>query len=209
MIKNDIIILNLLFLFLLGCATTQKSVSPQQAQVTKWETKAQILNKKTGKSQNLNIDILSNHQTDMRIEVSAMMGYPVATVVVANNELKSAVHTQKKFFAGVANAQTMRAATGVELEPKDLRLLTEDFDSGKEGWQCDKDASGFNVKCEQPKRSISIEWLTRAPESKKIALKAPLFDMTWVFVGSPTSVEPKPALFLLNAPSGYKTIQIK
>src|SRR4051794_27615863 len=96
---NLLLLLPLLFL---SCQTTPKKgeMFTPTAPAVKWETKAQLKDFKQNKTDNLTIDIVAIKDSHTRIEVSATMGYPVASIVTSPKNLRMALYTQKKFYWG-------------------------------------------------------------------------------------------------------------
>src|SRR5437868_12979263 len=92
-------------LFLVSCATQPKKTQPPGGALekAKWETKAVVRDLKENKSHSVDIDILGDYPKDFRMEVSALMGVHVASMVLHDQEIRYALYNQKKFYQGKAS----------------------------------------------------------------------------------------------------------
>ena len=199
----------LLPFFIWGCASSKKKeVSTSSASAVQWESKAQVRDFKQNKTNNLSIDIIAVKNSKMRMEVSATMGYPVASFVSTPSDVKLAVYTQKKFYYGPNSNLALKRAINWPLEPHVLHNIV--FDLPIKGWVCENGQSGLVSLCKKKTTSgdIIISWPDRKEGSKRVIVQAPQFEMQWQFKSYSVVQQPREETFQLEAPSGYKLINL-
>jgi hypothetical protein len=204
--SSNYFLFTLILLAIAGCATKPKIIGPlQQAQ---WETKALIKDLKTNKSQSLNIDIYAVKNDRARLEISALMGFQVASLVMDNKDISYAIYPQKKFFYGKNSEEAFSRVINLPLHPMNLINVAFEEPVRGSGWQCAKDQSGQLASCTNAERKMRIVWSGRVDGAKKVLITAPQFEMQWAYQAPQTEVQFKPELFTLRQPNGFKAIQI-
>ncbi|MFM6928250.1 MAG: hypothetical protein ACKOX6_07285 [Bdellovibrio sp.] len=194
-------------LFVSACATT-KTVSEGPQQKAQWETKALIKNLNENKSQSVNIDILAIKHQRVRFDVTAMLGYQVASLVMSPKEISYIIYPEKKFYHGKSSERAMEKVIGLPLHPMNLANIAFDEPVRGTGWGCEMDMAGLLSKCENKIRAITVLWKDRSEGGKKVVITAPQFEMQWLFKPVQTEVQFKPETFTLKQPEGFKAIQI-
>ncbi|MFV8256753.1 hypothetical protein ACNQKP_03045 [Bdellovibrio bacteriovorus] len=195
-----------LTLFLSGCVT--KTVKEGAFQKAQWETKALIKNQKENKTQSLNIDIFAIKNERARFEITALLGFQVASVVMSPTEISYAVYPQKTFFYGRNTERAFANVIGMPLHPMNLANIAFDEPVRGPGWKCGLDPAGLIYQCENIAKQTRVEWLDRKEGQKKVVITAPQFEMQWHFEAPKTEVQFKPELFTLRQPQGFKAIQL-
>ena len=190
-----------------ACATT-KTVPEGTYQKAQWETKALVKNLKENKSQSINIDILAIKNQRVRFDVTAILGYQVASLVMSPKEISYAIYPEKKFYYGKSSERAMERIIGLPLHPMNLSYIAFDEPVRGIGWACEMDMTGFLAKCENKAKGITVLWKDRIEGSKKVVITAPQFEMQWLFKPVQTEVQFKPETFTLKQPEGFKAIQI-
>jgi hypothetical protein len=195
-----------LTLLLSSCVTkTVKEVAPQKAQ---WETKALIKNLRENKTQSLNIDIYAIKNQRARLEISALMGFQVASLVMSPAEISYVIYPQKTFFYGRNSERAFSRMIDLPLHPMNLANIAFDEPVRGQGWKCTLDAMGAISQCENSGRGILVAWAERNEGQKKVRITAPQFEMQWQFSAPQTEVQFKSELFTLKQPAGFKAVQI-
>lgn len=190
-----------------ACATTQ--VVPEGTyQKAQWETKALVKNLKDNKSQSINIDILAIKNQRVRFDVTAILGYQVASLVMSPKEISYIIYPEKKFYYGKSSERAMERVIGLPLHPMNLANIAFDEPVRGTGWVCEMDMTGFLSKCENKTRAMAVLWKERIEGGKKVVITAPQFEMQWLFKPVQTEVQFKPETFTLKQPEGFKAIQI-
>lgn len=190
---------------LAGCQTppVAKSGSFQKA---KWETVAQINDLKRNKSHRVSIDILAVKNEKMRMEVTATLGYQVASVLINRDGFKAAVYPQKKFYQGNLSDRSFAEILHVPVSPKALFSIAFDEMITGPGWSCEKEADSSPKKCFQSNAQIQVEWTKKNDGTKLVKITSPKIEMSWFFKNPSPNFEEKPELFSLNVPQGYQII---
>jgi hypothetical protein len=201
-------LLGLIFCFTaIGCAT--KTVLREGAfQKAQWETKAMVKDLRQNKNQSLTIDIYAIKNERARFEITALLGYQVASLVMSPQEISYIIYPQKKFFYGKNSERAVQQMIGLPLHPMNLTSIAFDEPVRGRGWQCNIDGQGLIASCENKERAIVVQWLNRSEGSKKVVITAPQFEMQWQFDAPQTEVQFKNELFTLRQPEGFKAIQL-
>lgn len=197
----------LLTLFTSGCVskTVKEGGVFQKAQ---WETKALIKNQRENKTQSLNIDVYAIKNERARFEISALMGFQVASLVMSPVEISYILFPQKKFYYGRNSERAFQNFINLPLHPMNLANIAFEEPVRGPGWKCSLDQVGWISQCENIQRSIRVVWSERKEGQKKVLITAPQFEMQWQFSAPQTEVQFKKELFTLKQPSGFKAIQI-
>lgn len=195
-----------LTLFLSGCVT--KTVKEGAFQKAEWSTKALIKDQKENKTQSLNIDIYAVKNERARFEISAILGYQVASLVMSPTDISYAIYPQKIFFYGRNSERAFRRIIDLPLHPMNLANIAFDEPVRGPGWKCTLGADGFLSQCENVQRQMKAVWSDRKEGKKKVVITGPQFEMQWQFAAPQTEVQFKEDLFTLRQPPGFKAIQI-
>ncbi|KHD88467.1 MAG: hypothetical protein OM95_08085 [Bdellovibrio sp. ArHS] len=199
-------LLILLTAFLSGCVT--KTVKQGAYHKAQWETKALIKDEKKNKTQSLNIDIYAIKNERARLEISAMLGYQVASLVMSPTEISYVIYPQKTFFYGRNSERAFSRMIDVPLHPMNLANIAFDEPVRGPGWQCTLSQEGWVSQCDNLQKNLRVVWSNRTEGEKKVVITGPQFEMQWQFPAPQTEVQFKSDLFTLRQPSGFKAIQI-
>jgi len=199
-----------LFLFLTfslsACVT--KTVKEGAYQRAQWETKALIKDQRQNKAQSLNIDIYAIKNERARLEITALLGFQVASLVMSPSEISYIIYPQKAFYYGRNSEHAFSRMLDMTLHPMNLVNIAFDEPIRGPGWKCGLDTLGWLSHCENSQRGMSVTWSERNEGKKKVVITAPQFEMQWQFSAPQTEVQFKKDLFTLKQPSGFKAIQI-
>lgn len=188
---------------LASCASAPKApVSLTGVDKARWETKIKVKDLKTEKTQSVSLDLLGEKNGRLRMEATALMGFPVASYVLAGGEFRCAVYNQKRYYAGPASAESMRTLLKVDLSPGLFRDVA--FEQEPAGWTCRKDAVGVQA-C--TKGDLAVTW-ERMAGGKKVHIASPQFEIDWVFGAPKTEVQFKQDSFHLEPPQGFQIIRL-
>lgn len=189
-----------------ACAT--KPVIEAPLQQAEWETKALIRDMKENKSNSVSIDMMAVKNQRVRLDITALMGFQVASLVMSPKEIAYAIYPRKEFYYGKNSEKSIERIIGLSLHPMNLANIAFDEPVRGPGWACEHDSSQILSKCENKQRSIRVEWKDRTEGKKKVVITAPQFEMQWLFKAPQTEVQFKPETFTLKQPDGFKAIQI-
>ena len=161
------------------------------------------------KTQNLDIDIFAIKNDRARFEVTALLGFQVASLVMSASEIACAIYPEKKFYYGKNSEQALARLLNLPLHPMNLTYIAFDEPVRGPGWSCQKDSTtGLIANCTNMSRNITVEWKERNQGEKKVVIRAPQFEMQWHFNAPQTEVQFKSDLFTLKQPEGFKAIQV-
>lgn len=190
----------------MGCATAP--VHEGAFQKAQWETKALIRNLKEQKTHSVDIDVFAIKNDRTRFEVTALMGYQVASLVMSAKEISYIIYPEKKFYFGKNSTSAVEKILGLPLHPMNLSYIAFDEPIRGAGWKCYADTAGLISKCVNNERAMAVEWRDRHQGEKKVVITAPQFEMQWLFKAPQTEVQFKSETFTLKQPNGFKAIQI-
>lgn len=202
---------------LTGCATAQKS-APNETSIWKFETKAQVTDKIKKDSQTVNIDLFAHAQNYYRLEVTAAMGYQVASVSMNKNAGKDALvyvlYPQKTYGVGPLSAKSMRPLFNQNLDPNLLIDLIEDRQLRKYDLLCGRQTD-FSIKCTNDELQIVVEKPSKSDEGfvKRITMDTSAYRLVWIFKTqdymNDYDNETLAKTFVLEPPDGFRKLQIK
>lgn len=199
--------------FLVSCATNAPKPVPVPGatlQKAQWDTKAVVRDIKNNKSNTVDIEIAGDYPEKLRMDVKAFMGTQVASLALKGDDIRYAIYPQKKFFEGKANEGSFMPLMNVPLHPRNFLSIIYDVPMRGTGWVCSKGADGFIAECDQAAKGVKVQWTDRTSEGqKKVLITGPSFEMRWLFRPPQTEVQFKDETFTLEAPSEFKTIQLK
>lgn len=191
---------------LAGCVSHPlKQDSFRQAQ---WETKVQIKDLRENKNRSLAIDVYAIKNDRARLEVTAFLGFQVASLVMSSSEISYAVYPEKKFYFGKNSETAFQNVLKFPLHPMNLINIAFDEPIRGAGWSCARDAAGAIESCENQRKQLKALWAARKDGAKKVLITGPQFEMQWYFYPPKTEVQFKSDLFTLKQPNGFKAIQI-
>lgn len=192
--------------FLTSCVSKPTRIAgPLQAQ---WETKALITNQKDNKRHSLNIDIYAIRDQKTRLEISALLGFQMASLVMSPEEIAFVVYPKKTYYFGKNSESAFSRIIDLPLHPMNLTNIAFDQPIIGPGWKCNLDQNKLVSQCENVERKITVNWQDRDAGKKKVQIVAPQFEMQWLFSAPQTEVVLKNDQFKLKPPSGFKVIQI-
>lgn len=193
-------------LFFVGCAS--KTLRPAEVSSSaSWSSKAQIRDLIKNKQQNVGIDLYAIKDQKMRMEVSATLGYQVASVVMDPEEISYVVYPQKRHYYGKNSENAFAKVLGISINPMNLSNIAFDQPIRGRGWTCSQGETGQLKSCENLESKTEVRYVSREEGRKKVHILSPNFEMIWV-LEPPEALEAKPEIFTLKVPSGYKEIKI-
>ncbi len=200
----------IVFSIILSSCSHEPVKAPVKSQRAQWSSKAQVKDLERQSVQGVQIEILAVKNEKLRLEVSAIMGIPVATVVLNRNQLKAAIYTEKKFVQGVADENSLQKLLKVPLSAKWIYAIAFDESPGK-AWNCEVsilEKSGAPQSCTLAQYGYKIEWSRKDNGSKFVHITTPKTEINWYFKEPQYNFEEKPESFLLPQPQGYKLQQL-
>ena len=207
-IKDRLFVLALLFS---GCATHNAGpVVGKSADAVLLETKAQIKDIKADESHTAKIEIIVLPQQAIRLEVTALLGFPVASIVLTPKLIQYSLHTTKQFAEGPFSARTMYPVFKQNIDPRILWNVIHNRSPESADIACTKDASGRPIQC-LAANNIVVTWTYDPTDraQKRIEIRNPQFEMIWVFKSQSAFKLSQNETFVLKKPDDYQVIRLK
>lgn len=171
-----------------------------------WGSKVLVKDKVKSKSFIVNVDIQAVRDQKLRMDVTAAMGTPVASLVLDADEVKYILFRQRRYYEGVASNKALKPILSVPLDPRLFYNLLFDQPIADKSWSCTKDEKGFLAVCESPAEGLKVTWKDRKGRRKAIYIehdKASLQMNLSSF--SPRADE----VFSLQAPKSFKKYRLR
>ncbi len=195
------------FLVLCGCVTSAK-VNHFKSQPLIIDTKVQIKDVRKDETQSAKIQIVLLTDQAIRMEVTALFGYPVASIVITPDKIQLALHTSKKFIDGPFSARTLYPVFKQNINPRILWNTIHNRNLASADFKCRNDENGRALNCAGPE-AINIDWTYEDAFKRRIVISNPQFEMIWVFKDQSTLAATQNETFVLKKPEEYQLIQIK
>ncbi len=199
--------LSLGIFLLCGCVTTSKLVN-FKTQPLILETKVQIKDLNKDESQNAKIQIVLLTDQAIRMEVTAVFGYPVASILMTPDKIQLALHTSKKYISGPFAARTLYPVFKQNINPKILWNSVHNRSPGSAELECANNEFGKPVSC-TGNDGLKVTWVYESAIKRRIEIKNQRFEMIWVFKDQNVMAAAQNETFVLNKPEDYQLIQIK
>ena len=193
------------FVFLLaGCQMLPTKYSEHSE--GQWGSKVLVKDKKKSKSFIVNVDIQARKNKQLRMDVTAALGTPVASLVLNDKEVKYILFRQKRFYSGTTNNRVLSPILSVPLNPQLFFNLLFDEPMADKNWSCAKDNKGFLVACENSQQDLKVTWKDRKGRRKAIHIEHSKADIQMNIKSfSPQAEE----VFHLKAPKSFKKYKVR
>ena len=198
----------ILVLIIQGCAS--KPIGPMASTVPVLiESKVQIKDLKRQESHNAKVEIILAKNQILRMEVSALFGIPLATLVMSPTKIQYALHTTKEYAEGTFTAQTLHHVFKQDIDPRILWNVIHNRNPEAVNLKCVKDIQLRPLSCMGPS-DLKVTWSYEAdPAQRRVDMRSPQFEMIWVFKGQSPFTASQNETFVLNKPDGYQEIRLK
>lgn len=193
--------------FLAGCATTKKEEkAPPVPDKARWESSLRVKDLRADRGQSLTVAVLGERDGRLRLEASAIMGVPVASFVLDNDQFRCAVYQRKSFYQGKAEANALEPLLRLPMSPRLLHEVMFEIQPRGSDWTC-QSQQGRLEKCSSEKAKIQVLW-ERKGDERTIRIHGPGYEATWAIAKPRTEVQFKDETFRLEAPAGFRLIQL-
>ena len=172
------------------------------------ETKVQIKDLRKDESQNAKIQIVLLTDQAIRMEVTALFGYPIASILMTPEKIQFALHSSKKYISGPFAARTLYPVFKQNINPKILWNSVHNRSPGSADLECANNEFGKPISC-TGNDGVKVTWVYEDTVRRKIQIKNQYFEMIWVFKDQSVMAAPQNETFVLNKPEDYQLIQIK
>jgi len=172
------------------------------------ESKALVKDLEHNKTHKLSIDFLAAGNTQMRLEVSAILGVGLASILFKDNQTKYASYQEKKFYQIQDFNRSLEDVFKIPLRPTYFFNILYGQDFNDTSWICTKNTQNLVQHCTQEKESIVLDWTYEVNGKRQVTIKTPRSEVTWVFNPLQTENNPNPQAFVLDPPRGFRIIKM-
>lgn len=172
------------------------------------ETKVQIKDLRKDESQNAKIEIVLLTDQAIRMEVTALFGYPIASILMTPEKIQFALHTSKKYITGPFSHRTLYPVFKQNINPRILWNSVHNRSPASAELSCTNNQIGKPVSC-FGSDGVQVTWIYENLQKRRILIKNQNFEMIWVFKDQSVMEKPQNETFVLNKPDDYQLIQIK
>jgi len=197
--------------FMAGCAGTQEK--PQAGDIKYVESKALIEDKTKNSSNSASIDLFYLQDNVIRMEVTALLGYRLGSLIMNSQKVAYALHPQKAFVEGPFAARTMKPLFRQDLDPRLIWAVVFDRDLKSFGFSCNTVAKTQTCFGTGTTEGVSVT-LQQVGESetgplKKITIENAKLKFVWLYKAIKKHNKSYNETFVLNKPEEYRLITIK
>ncbi|MFN3455322.1 MAG: hypothetical protein ACK41T_10215 [Pseudobdellovibrio sp.] len=214
------LIAQMLFVFtLVGCVSAQKSAVSDEIKYA--ETKALIEDKSKDDSNSASIDVFYHEDGSIRLEITALLGYRVGSLLMTKTQLNYILYPRKIFVEGPLTSKTLYPVFKQNVDPKLLWAIVFNKDIRNFGFNCKNTFEGYfcqgNGKVPDLNESttILIEPVSGQNSEghldplKKITINNPNLRFVWLFKAIKKHNKSYNETFVLKVPEDYRLITIK
>lgn len=195
MIKKLFLYFQILFIVGLISSCATQPTSPTGSY--KLTSKAKVTDKTSAESHNIDLIIVVDPQRAVRMDVSALMGYRLAEIVLTPKLIQYIQHEDKIFVQGEFKPKTLKRLFNQEIDPKLLWAMAHEQNLP------DGLYYGANVKTE------FLESDSGRYRSKRVTIENNYLKMIWLFKSKEGVALSYNETFVLAKPDEYKLITIK
>lgn len=204
--------ISVLFIVLSGCVSTPEKILTGDIQHI--ESKALIEDKTKSSSNSASIDLFYLQDKVLRMEVTALLGYHLGSLVMNSQNVSYALHPQKAFVEGPFIARTMRPLFRQDLDPKLIWAVVFDRDLKNFGFNCQienktQTCSGNALTTQGVTVTLQKMGDNPAIQLKKITIENEKLKFVWLYKAIKKHNKSYNETFVLNKPEHYRLITIK
>lgn len=189
-----------------GCAQKEKT----NGQITYIDSKALVEDKLKNESHSVNIDVYYIPQGPCRLEITALLGYSVGSLLMSQQQVQYMIHPQKVFISGPFKAKSLKPLFKHEVDPQILIDVVNNNDLSERGFICQKQAlvqtcKGQNLQVNDV--TVSIE--DKGQGLRKITIENKGLKLIWLFKSIKPYDKSYNETFVLKKPEEYRLLTIK
>lgn len=195
----------LLFVVLLaGCQMMPTKYSEHSE--GQWGSKVLVKDKEKSKSFIVNVDIQARKNLQLRMDVTAALGTPVASIVLNGDKVEYILFRQKKFYSGVSNDRVLKPILSVPLDPQLFYNILFDEPVADKNWSCTKNQKGFLVNCENLQQGLKVTWKDRKGRKKSIHIEHARAEIQMNIKSFTPRADD---VFVLKAPPSFRKYRVR
>lgn len=192
---------------IVGCQvspTRYDSISEGQ-----WDGRILIKDKKQNKSYIVSVDINAVKDEKIRLDVTAALGHPVATLVVDGDKTQYILFEKKAYYEGRTQPKVLAPILSLPMDPRVLNHILFDREFRGSGWSCRRDEDDFLKSCENEKMDLEIDWVERKGRRKTVKIEHPRASLQLNLNTFQPKVVEKRDLFSLTKPPGFNAYKVR
>jgi hypothetical protein len=203
------ILIGLVIFHFFGCQSVPKKNKSPVIEISskimgQWEARALISNLDSKESQIVQLDIINQGSTNIRVEVSTSMGFHLASFVIKEKHLQYILPKLKSYYDGPMSEEAFRPVLKINLDPR--LVLAAIANTTFSDWSCQEE-NGRLVQCStKNKQKIEWEYLDQSP-LKKVKISDSKFEVQVAFKSYKNKESINDKTFNLKFPSDYKLIR--
>ena len=202
------IVLLALSIGVISCATKPVAFNAEKRE-GQWEAKAQIKNLSNGKTNTVSLDVASQKDEALRMEVTGAMGVSVASFLLKGSDVAYEIHTQKRHVSGPASDRALQPLLQVSVDPRWLYSVFFDEPLTAKDWTCEKGPDQLVASCERAGEPMKIQWLERQGERKRVIISNAKFELQVLVKNFETKVQSPEKAFTLESHPNYKRYKLQ
>jgi hypothetical protein len=174
-----------------------------------WKAKALIRDKEQSRSYivNLNFNVVRGQR--LRMDVTSALNTGVASLVTDSKEVRYVIFDSKRFYFGRPQSDVMRPILSIPIDPRWIQNLLFDEAIPEKSWSCTKDSSGMVRECRDAGAGLKITWAQRMGPKKTVTIEHNKATVQINVQSFKSKVEDRKNLFVLEAPEGYQSLQVR
>lgn len=205
-IKEQLLILVLIFQ---GCSSGVKKTQSYSSTPVLIESKIQTKDVSRSETNTATVQIVLLPNQAIRMEVTAILGLSVASVVMTPQKIQYALHRSKEYVQGPFSSKTLYPIFRQHLDPRLLWKVIHGQSPENSDLTCVKDNQQRPVSCLSKSMSVTVAWSYEEEGKRRIEIKNPQFELIWVFKSQTNLDTLQNETFVLKKPEDYKEIILK
>ena len=194
-------------IFLTGCSLVPTKYD--EVQEGQWEAKVLVKDHENSKSYIVKMDAFAVRNQSLRIDVTAALGTPVASLVLLGDDVKYVLPRKKSYYEGKSSERVLKPILSVPVDPKLFYSMLFDIVPADESWSCEKSEQGFLTSCKHDAKGPVVDWKDRKGRKKSVYIKHKKASLQMNVTWFKPSIETDRDVFSLNAPKKYKKFRIR
>lgn len=194
-----------IFPFIIGCVSRGPILS--QSVVQRFDSQGVYQDKKNGKTQQMNLEVIARKNQNLRIDAKVIFGVHVASIVMNPDRIQLALHVEKKFYEGPASQKILQRALKLPLHPLVFHAMLYRQAMNGSGWTCTITTEGTVSSCIQRQAKLKIIWEDIENNEMMVTAENPNFLFQWK-IAKPEDVQERPAYFVLKIPESYDKLSL-
>jgi hypothetical protein len=192
----------------ISCATKPVDFNSEKRE-GQWEAKAQIKNLENGKTNTVSLDVVSQKDEALRMEVTGTMGVSVASFLLKGSDVAYEIHAQKRHISGPASEKALQPLLNISVDPRWLYSVFFDEPVTAKDWTCEMGPDQLVGSCERSVEPVKIQWLDRQGERKRVIISNAKFELQVLVKNFETKVQSPERAFRLESNRNYKRYKLQ